>query len=51
MFPELMVGSLWRVAGEGRGLLYANRAISVKPARIIVRSAVIVSGRGAILGL
>ena len=43
--PKFMMGSLWSVAGEGRGLLYAKRAISVKPTRRKVRSAAaVVSG-------
>ena len=50
--PELMLGSLWRDAGEGRGLLYARRAMSVKPARRRVRSAVVISeGTAVIRGL
>lgn len=42
--PECIAGSLCRVAGDGRGLLYAKSAISVKPARSRVRSAAVVSG-------
>ena len=42
--PKSTMGPLWIVAGEGRGLLYAKRAMSVKPARRRVRSAAIVSG-------
>ena len=41
---------MWRIAGEGRGLLYAKRAMSVKPARRTVRSTAIVSEGGDILG-
>lgn len=41
--PEFMVGSLWRVAGEGRGLLYARRAMRIQPATRRVRSAAVVS--------
>ena len=41
--PEFMVGSPWRVAREGRGLLYARRAMKVKPARRRMRSAAVVS--------
>ena len=43
--PDFMLGSLWRVAGEGMGLLYARSAMSVKPARRRVRSATVVSER------
>ena len=42
LFPESMASLLWRVAGKERGLLYAKRAMSVKPARRKVRSAVVV---------
>lgn len=42
--PEFLVGSLSRVAGDGRGLLYARRAIKVKPAKSRVRSAAVISG-------
>lgn len=49
-YPEFILGSLWRVAGEGRGLLYARRAMIVKPARRRVRSAAVVSEGGAIIG-
>ena len=45
--PKVMLGSLWMVAREGRGLLYAIRAISVKPATRRVRSAAVVSQGGA----
>lgn len=38
------------VAGEGRGLVYARRAINVKPAMRRLRSAAVVSERGAING-
>lgn len=40
--PEFIAGSLCRVAGDGRGLLYAKSAISVKPARSRVRSVVFI---------
>ena len=40
-----MVRLVWRVAGEGMGLLYARRAMSVKPATRIVRSAIVVRER------
>lgn len=42
-YPEFILGSLWRVAGEGRGLLYARRAMIVKPARRRVRSVVFIT--------
>lgn len=48
--PEFIAGSLCRVAGDGRGLLYAKSAISVKPARSRVRSAAVVSGGRVIVG-
>lgn len=41
---ESMLSSLCRVAGKERGLLYARRAMSVRPARRKVRSAVVVRG-------
>ena len=41
---------LWRVGGEGRGLLYARRAMNVNPAKRTVRSAIVVRERGSIIG-
>lgn len=47
--PELKLGSLWRVAGEGRGLPYARSAMRVKPAsRRVRKSAAAVSEGGSL---
>ena len=48
--PGSMTLPLWRVAGEGRGLLYARRAMNVNPAKRTVRSAIVVRERGSIVG-
>lgn len=46
--PELKLGSLWRVAGEGRGLPYARSAMRVKPASRRVRKSVVFIVRGLV---
>ena len=45
--PGLMIRSLSRIAALGRGLLYAKRAMSVRPARRRVRHAAAVRKGGA----